>query len=60
MNVAEIAQLKMRNVSNRDHTLKIEICLSADKTKGDIGRMVIIPEKLHNQFSCRRSEAAYI
>jgi integrase/recombinase XerD len=51
MRVAEIAQLKMGDILNSDHSIKTEIRLSADQTKGDLGRVVIIPEKLRNEFT---------
>ena len=51
MRVAEIANLKMRDVLNEDRTIKTEIRLSASQTKGDQGRVVFIPEKLRNEFA---------
>jgi integrase/recombinase XerD len=46
MRVAEIANLKMRDVLNEDHTIKTEIRLSAEQTKGNEARVVFIPQKL--------------
>ncbi len=51
MRVAEIANLKMRDVLNSDKTIKTEIRLSASQTKGDQGRVVFIPEKLRYEFA---------
>ena len=51
MRVAEIANLKMRDVLNEDRTIKTEIRLSASQTKGDQGRVVFIPQKLRDEFA---------
>ncbi len=51
MRVAEIAHLKMADVLNSDGTIKTEIRLSADQTKGDQGRVVFIPQKLRDEFA---------
>jgi len=42
----EIAQLKMGDVVNEDGTIKSEIRLSAQQTKGNTARIVFIPQKL--------------
>ncbi len=46
MRVGEIAQLKMGDVVNEDGTIKSEIRLSAQQTKGNTARVVFIPQKL--------------
>jgi len=46
MRVGEIAQLKMGDVVNEDGTIKSEIRLSAQQTKGNTARIVFIPQKL--------------
>jgi len=46
MLVGEIAQLKMGDVVNEDGTIKSEIRLSAQQTKGNTARVVYIPQKL--------------
>jgi integrase/recombinase XerD len=51
MRVAEIANLKMRDVLNEDHTIKTEIRLSAAQTKGNESRVVFIPQKLRDEFA---------
>ena len=64
MRVGEISQLKMRDVVNEDGTIKSEIRLSAQQTKGNTARVVFIPNKLKTEItdylaprrcaSCRR------
>ena len=51
MRVGEIAQLKMRDVANEDGTIKSEIRLSASQTKGNIARVVFIPNKLKTEIA---------
>ena len=51
MRVAEIANLKMRDVLNEDRTIKTEIRLSAEQTKGNEARVVFIPQKLRDEFA---------
>jgi integrase/recombinase XerD len=51
MRVAEIANLKMRDVLNENHTIKTEIRLSAAQTKGNEARVVFIPQKLRDEFA---------
>jgi integrase/recombinase XerD len=51
MRVGEIAQLKMRDVVNEDGTIKNEIKLSAHQTKGNIARVVFIPNKLKTEIA---------
>jgi len=51
MRVGEIAQLKMRDVVNEDGTIKSEIRLSAQQTKGNTARVVFIPSKLKTEIA---------
>ena len=50
MRVGEIAQLKMGDVVNEDGTIKSEIRLSAQQTKGNTARIVFIPKKLKEEI----------
>lgn len=50
LRVAEIASLKMRDVVNDDGTVKSEIRLSAEQTKGGQPRTVFISSKLKQEF----------
>ncbi len=50
MRVGEIAQLKMGDVVNEDGTIKNEIRLSAQQTKGNTARVVFIPQKLKEEI----------
>ena len=51
MRVGEIANLKMGDVLNEDGSLKNEVRLSAEQTKGDKGRLVFIPQKLKDEWA---------
>jgi integrase/recombinase XerD len=51
MRVGEIASLKVSDVQNTDGTIKSEIRLSANQTKGNTGRVVFINEKLRDEFA---------
>jgi integrase/recombinase XerD len=57
LRVGEISHLTISDVLNEDGTIKDEVYLCADKTKGDRGRTVLIPQKLqeelHNYLSIR-------
>jgi integrase/recombinase XerD len=46
MRVGEIASLKVGDVANEDGTVKAEVRLSAEQTKGRHPRTVYLPEKL--------------
>jgi integrase/recombinase XerD len=46
MRVGEIAAVRIGDVRNEDDTIKQEIRLSAEQTKGDTGRTVFFNEKL--------------
>ena len=50
LRVKEIAQLKMGDVLNEDGTIKGEIRLSAQQTKGNDGRTVFLPVKLQDEL----------
>ncbi len=57
LRVGEISHLTLADVLNEDGSIKDEIYLSPDKTKGDRGRTVLLPKKLqdevHNYLSIR-------
>ena len=45
MRVKEIASLKIKDVFNEDGSVKKEINLSSDQTKGNKNRVVFLPSK---------------
>lgn len=51
MRVGEIAALKVSDVQNMDGTIKNEIRLTAEQTKGRYGRTVFINEKLQKEIA---------
>ena len=51
MRVGEIASLKISDVQNEDGTIKKEIRLTAHQTKGHIGRVVFVNEKLRAELA---------
>ena len=51
MRVGEISALTMRDVIGPDKSIKNEIRLSADQTKGNKGRTVMIGDKLRKELS---------
>lgn len=51
LRVKEISQLKMGDVLNDDGTIKSEIRLSAEQTKGNDGRTVFLPAKLIDELA---------
>jgi integrase/recombinase XerD len=51
MRVGEIANLKMGDVISEDGTIKSEIRLSAQQTKGNTARVVFIPQKLKQEIA---------
>jgi len=57
LRVGEISHLTLADVLNEDGSIKDEIYLSPEKTKGDRGRTVLLPKKLqeelHNYLSIR-------
>ena len=50
MRVGEIASLKIDDVLNLDNSVKSEIWLKAEQTKGKFGRKVMIGEKLRKEI----------
>jgi integrase/recombinase XerD len=50
MRVGEIASLSVGNVMNSDGTVKAEIRLTADQTKGRQPRTVFLPQKLQDEL----------
>jgi integrase/recombinase XerD len=50
MRVGEIASLTISDVQNEDGTIRNEIRLSASQTKGNVGRVVFVNEKLRTEF----------
>lgn len=50
MRVGEIASLTINDVQNDDGTIRNEIRLSASQTKGNIGRVVFVNEKLRTEL----------
>ena len=51
LRVKEIAQLRMGDVLNEDGTIRSEIRLSADQTKGNDGRTIFLPAKLKEELA---------
>ena len=51
MRVGEVASLKISDVLNADGTIKEEIALTAQQTKGDKSRTVVVPKKLRDELS---------
>ena len=51
LRVGEIASLKIQDVVNEDGTIKAEIRLSADQTKGGQPRTVFLPTKLRVELA---------
>ncbi len=51
MRVGEIAAIKVADVLNVDGTIKSEIRLSSDQTKGNKGRVVIVGNKLQRELA---------
>ena len=50
LRVGEISHLTIADVLAEDGSIKDEIYLTPDKTKGDRGRTVLIPQKLQNEL----------
>ncbi len=50
MRVGEIATLTISDVQNDDGTIRNEIRLSASQTKGNVGRVVFVNEKLRTEL----------
>ena len=51
MRVGEIAALRICDVRNEDGSVKSEIRLSANQTKGNKGRVVFVNEKLRTELA---------
>jgi len=51
LRVGEIASLTLKHVLNDDGTIKDEMYLTADETKGNRGRAVLLPEKLREELT---------
>jgi integrase/recombinase XerD len=51
MRVGEIAALRIGDVVNADKSIKDEIRLTADQTKGDKGRTVLLGDKVRRELS---------
>lgn len=47
----EIASITLKHVLNEDGTIKNEMFLTADETKGNRGRTVLLSEKLREELS---------
>ncbi len=50
MRCGEICSLTLKSVLNEDGTIKDEVFLKADMTKGNRGRTVLLPEKLREEL----------
>ena len=50
LRVGEVASLTLRDVLNDEGQIKDEIYLSADQTKGDRGRTVLVPKRLQEEL----------
>jgi integrase/recombinase XerD len=50
LRVGEISHLTIKDVLADDGSIKDEIYLTADKTKGDRGRTVLVPKKLQDEL----------
>ena len=48
--MGEIASLTLKHVLNEDGTIKDEVYLSADETKGNRGRTFLMPQKLREEL----------
>ena len=52
MRVGEVAALTVSDVLAMDGTVKEEIALSAQQTKGNKARTVLVPKKLRDELTC--------
>ena len=50
MRIGECAALRIKDVLAADGTIKLEINLTAEQTKGKYGRTVVLPEKLRKEI----------
>jgi integrase/recombinase XerD len=51
MRIKEVAALRICDVVNEDGTIKAEVRLSAEQTKGKHSRTVFLPEKLRREVA---------
>lgn len=51
LRVGEIASLTLKHVLNEDGSIKDEVYLTADETKGNRGRAVLFPQKLRDAIT---------
>lgn len=51
MRVGEVAALKIKDVLSADGTIRTEVLLKAEQTKGHEARVVVLNEKLRNQIA---------
>ena len=59
MRVGEVALLRVEEVTNPDGSIKAEIYLSADQTKGAKGRIVMIPKRLTEEIGGYLAQERY-
>jgi integrase/recombinase XerD len=50
LRVGEVAALRLADVVAGDGTIRAEVHLSADQTKGNVGRTVLLPQKLRDEL----------
>lgn len=50
MRIKEVVATRIRDVLSHDGTIKYEINLTAEQTKGKYGRTVVLPEKLRREI----------
>lgn len=50
MRIGEVAAIKIKDVLANDGTIRHEIHLTAEQTKGKFGRTVVLPEKLRKEI----------
>jgi len=50
MRIKEVVAIRLKDVLANDGTIKYEINLSAEQTKGKYGRTVVLPEKLRKEI----------
>lgn len=50
MRIKEVVATRIRDVLAHDGTIKYEINLTAEQTKGKYGRTVVLPEKLRREI----------
>ena len=51
MRVVEIASMRVCDIQNEDGTIKNEVRLSSSQTKGNVGRVVFVNEKLRTELA---------